>query len=231
MSNLEIWNKVKRPPPTALKTIKAGRLQGMSDINPQWRLEVMTEVFGQIGVGWYYDIVKFWTEPGAQGELMAFAHIHLFTKVDATVSMTQRFDSETRVINDGHWSAPISGIGGSALVAKETAGLRANDEAYKMAVTDALSVAMKQLGVAADIYAGLWDGSKYKDVPTPKVDDKPIDTSAAEKAIVAAAKKGKNALRAAWDAQDETVRMALKGKLAKWKEEASKVDEEIGMQA
>lgn len=166
MSNLDVWNKVKRPPPTALKTIKAGRLQGMSDINPQWRLEVMTDVFGQIGVGWYYDIVKFWTEPGAQGELMAFAHIHLFTKVPPTMVVTEKYDTETRTSDNGHWSAPISGIGGSALVAKESAGLRANDEAYKMAVTDALSVAMKQLGVAADIYAGLWDGSKYKDEPT-----------------------------------------------------------------
>jgi len=30
-----------------------------------------------------------------------------------------------------------------------------------MAVTDALSVALKMLGVAADIYLGRWDGSKY----------------------------------------------------------------------
>ena len=31
-----------------------------------------------------------------------------------------------------------------------------------MATTDALSVAMKQLGVAADIYLGMWDGRSYK---------------------------------------------------------------------
>jgi hypothetical protein len=40
--------------------------------------------------------------------------------------------------------------------------MHSNDEGYKMAITDALSVAMKSLGVAADIYMGLWDGSKYK---------------------------------------------------------------------
>jgi hypothetical protein len=152
MSNLDIWSKVSRPPKEALKTIQAGRLKGMTDVNPQWRIKVMTEVFGPCGDGWYYEIIQFWTEPGANGELMAFAHIHLFTK--------QKLDAVTT-----GWSQPISGIGGSALVAKEKDGLRANDEAYKMAVTDALSVAMKQLGVAADIYAGLWDGSKYKDAP------------------------------------------------------------------
>lgn len=150
--NMELWNKVKRPPATALKQIKAGRLSGMSDINPQWRLEVMTEHFGQCGTGWYYTVERTWTENGANGEVMAFVLIHLHTKTEQG------------------WSAPITGIGGSALVAKESSGLRANDEAYKMATTDALSVAMKQLGIAADIYMGLWDGSKYRD------EDKPKDT-------------------------------------------------------
>lgn len=149
MNNLYLWNKVNKPPPSALKTIGAGRLKGMSDINPQWRLQVMTENFGQIGVGWYYEIVKMWTEDGAGGELMAFVQINLFT------------------CHDGVWSKPIAGVGGSALVAKESAGLRANDEGYKMATTDALSVAMKQLGVASAIYEGRWDGSKYKDEKVP----------------------------------------------------------------
>lgn len=149
MANMEIWNKVNKPPKTALRTINAGRLKGMSDINPQWRLQIMTDVFGQVGIGWYYEIVKTWTEQGASGELMAFVQVHLFTKT-----------------SDG-WSAPIAGIGGNGLVQKESSGLRANDEAYKMALTDALSVAMKQLGVASAIYEGLWDGSKYKDEPQP----------------------------------------------------------------
>jgi hypothetical protein len=143
MSNLEVWNKVCQPPKTALKQIKGGRLSGMTDINPQWRLQVMTEIYGQCGIGWFYKIINMWPVDGAQGEVMAFVHLELFT----------RFENG--------WSAPITGIGGSALVAKETSGLRANDEAYKMATTDALSVAMKQLGVGADIYMGRWDGTKY----------------------------------------------------------------------
>jgi hypothetical protein len=153
MNNLDLWNKVNKPPPSALKTIQAGRLKGMTDINPQWRIQVMTEQFGQIGIGWYYEIIKMWTEQGSAGELMAFVHIHLFT---------WRSDGQG-------WSSPIAGVGGSALVAKESAGLRANDEAYKMALTDALSVAMKQLGVASAIYEGRWDGSKYKDEPIARL--------------------------------------------------------------
>ena len=150
MSNLDLWNKVCRPPVEALKAIGGGRLKGKTDINPQWRIKALTEQFGACGDGWYYEIVRLWTEPGANGEVMAFAHIHLFTKTQAA------------------WGKPIPGIGGSMLVAKETNGMYSSDEAYKMATTDALSVAMKQLGVAADIYAGLWDGSKYK-TPPPEI--------------------------------------------------------------
>lgn len=36
-----------------------------------------------------------------------------------------------------------------------------------MATTDALSVAMKMLGVAAEIYLGNFDGSKYKTSASP----------------------------------------------------------------
>lgn len=147
MSNLELWNKVARPPKEALKTIKGGRLSGMTDVNPQWRLKVMTENFGPCGKGWKYTIDKLWNEPGNEGAVMCFALV--------SVQVGE--------------NAPIQGVGGSMLIAKESAGLRANDEGYKMAVTDALSTALKTLGVAADIYFGLWDGSKYLDGPKTEV--------------------------------------------------------------
>lgn len=159
MDNLDIWQKVSRPPREALKQITGGRLSGMTDVNPQWRIKVMTETFGPCGVGWKYEVVRLWTEPGPAGEVMAFAQVALY------------YGTGVLLIGggakDGPWSDPVPGIGGSALVANEKNGLRANDEAYKMAITDALSVAMKQLGVAADIYAGLWDGTKYKDGGPP----------------------------------------------------------------
>ena len=49
------------------------------------------------------------------------------------------------------------------LVASETKGLYVNDECYKMALTDAISVACKALGMGADVY---WnkDTTKYNDV-------------------------------------------------------------------
>lgn len=147
MDKMTIWNKVKQPPKDALKSITGGRLKGMTDIKPQWRLQVMTEIFGPCGIGWKYEIVEMWPVHLESGEATAFARINLFVK------------------ENDEWSEPIPGVGGSMLVAKEKSGLYVSDEAYKMALTDALSVAMKALGVAADIYSGLWDGSKYRELP------------------------------------------------------------------
>jgi len=150
--NLKIWNAVKQPPRTALKPIEAGRLKGKSDINPMWRYLVMTEQFGICGIGWRYEVVRLWTEPAPDNQVFAFAHINLYVKLG------------------DQWSEAIPGIGGHMLAEKEKAGLHANDEGYKMSITDALGTAMKMLGVAADVYAGLWDGAKYREdmAPAPR---------------------------------------------------------------
>lgn len=143
MENMKVWNAVKQAPPHALKKINFGRLKGMSDINPQWRMQALTEQFGPAGIGWRYEITRLWTEPATDGQVFAFSTINLYVK------------------DNDEWCGPVAGVGGSMLIKKEKAGLHNNDEAYKMATTDAIGVACKSLGIAADVYAGLWDGTKY----------------------------------------------------------------------
>ena len=144
---ISIYESLARPPKDALREIQAGKLKGKTDINPQWRYKAMTEKFGLVGIDWKYEIQKLWTEQGAGNEVLVFAQVAVFVK-----------EGES-------WSEPIVGIGGSKLVAIEKGAPVSNDEGYKMAVTDAFSTALKMLGVAADIYAGRWDGSKYRDTP------------------------------------------------------------------
>ena len=144
---IDIYESLAQPPKSALRQIEAGKLKGKTDINPQWRYKAMTEKFGLVGIGWKYEVQKLWTEAGAGNEKLAFAQVAVFVK-------------------DGDaWSEPIVGIGGSKLVQFEKGAAVSNDEGYKMAVTDAFSTALKMLGVAADIYAGRWDGTKYNDEP------------------------------------------------------------------
>lgn len=147
MENLAIYNAVRSVPGSAKRQIGAGRLKGKTDINPMWRLKTLTEQFGPCGIGWKYVITDKRLEEGANGEVAAFLDIDLFVKVD------------------GAWSDAIPGTGGSAFVAREKSGLYTSDECFKMALTDAISVACKALGFGADVY---WeaDRSKY-DKPAP----------------------------------------------------------------
>lgn len=137
-----IYNKARVVPQEAKKPIIGGRLKGMTDINPMWRIKTLTELFGPCGHGWYYNITNKWIEEGASGEKVAFVDIELFVKYGE------------------EWSKPILGTGGSSFIAKEKNGLYTSDECFKMALTDALGVAMKSLGVGADVYFER-DRSKY----------------------------------------------------------------------
>ena len=140
---MNIWDDVKRPDESVLKPIIGGRLKGFTDINPMWRIQKLTELFGICGVGWYYTIDKQWTEITKNDEELCFVNASLFIKAE------------------NEWSKPIQGTGGSKKVVIEKTGLFNSDECYKMALTDALSVACKSLGFGADIYLKKFDGSKY----------------------------------------------------------------------
>lgn len=146
-NNLDLYNRVRKVPKEAIKSIAAGRLKGMSDINPMWRIKMLTEEFGVCGFGWKYEIIRMWSENGGNGVISSFVHINLFVKMN------------------GEWSEAIQGVGGSSFVTNEKSGLYTSDECFKMALTDAISVACKALGMGADVY---WDkdSTKYSQTST-----------------------------------------------------------------
>ena len=143
MGNLELYEKIRKVPEEAKKTINAGRLKGMTDINPMWRIKTLTEQFGMCGVGWYYEVTKQWIEE-CEYEKVACVNINLY------------------VLVNGEWSKPIFGTGGSKLSTVEKNGVYVSDECYKMATTDAISVACKSFGMGADVY---WDKDRTKYSP------------------------------------------------------------------
>ncbi len=141
MENMEIYNNMRQVPDGAKRNIEAGRLKGFTVINPMWRIKALTETFGPCGLGWWYVITDKHIE-GSGEEARAFVDIDLFYKWNGEVSM------------------PIPGTGGASFLTKERNGLYTSDECYKMALTDAISVAAKALGCGADVY---WekDAAKY----------------------------------------------------------------------
>lgn len=141
---MKIYEALRKVPEDAIKKIEAGNLKGMSNINPMWRIKALTEQFGPCGIGWYVEEVERWNESFTvpvkinnqyteQLQVAVYMKIHLFVKID------------------GEWSNPILGFGGSKEAGKGV-GDGISDECYKMAYTDALSVACKALGIGADVY-------------------------------------------------------------------------------
>ena len=138
MDNMRIYEASRAVPADAQKPFNNGRFSG-TDIKPMWRIRKLTELFGPAGIGWYTEVLSERSEQIDDSTMIAVVDLNLY-------------------IRDGDgWSRPIYGTGGNVLLSKG----RVSDEGYKMAYTDALSVACKALGIGADIYYGADSSSKY----------------------------------------------------------------------
>lgn len=133
MENLRFYEAARNVPKEACKSFNNGKFSG-TDINPMWRIKKLTELFGPAGIGWYYEVISERSERLNDDTVIAVVDLELHIKVD------------------GEWSKPIYGTGGNQLVSKTKNGISVSDEGYKMALTDALSVACKALGIGADVY-------------------------------------------------------------------------------
>jgi len=140
--NMAIWNAARSVPESAKKNFDNGSFKG-TDINPCWRQQTMTSIFGPCGFGWSYEITEMRKEQ-VGNDIMTYCHINLYVKHPET----------------GEWSRPIPGVGGNRQVQEFTKSTKISDEDEKMALTDALGVACKALGVGADVYLGQ-DSTKY----------------------------------------------------------------------
>lgn len=143
-SNRSIWDTLKRTDPRATKPFqRAGGFRG-TQIDPAWRLQMMTEVFGPVGRGWGYEQLE-WTI----AERMIFICCRVWY-------------SDPRNQSDKYYTGPQ--WGGTELVRKNRDSTeRPDDEAFKMSMTDAVGKCMLQIGLSADIYLGQFDDSKYRE--------------------------------------------------------------------
>lgn len=138
--NLRIYEQARAVPQEAQKAFNNGRFSG-TDINPMWRIKKLTELFGPAGFGWYTEVISQRSERLDDDTLIATVDIHLYVR------------------NGEAWSKPIYGTGANTLASKTKSGRMVSDEGYKMAYTDALSVACKALGIGANVY---WDKDPTK---------------------------------------------------------------------
>lgn len=142
-SNLGLWSRLKRTDPKATKPFqRAGGFRG-TQIDPTWRMQMMTEMFGPVGKGWGFEQLE-WTI----AERMIFICARVWYRAPETGEVL--------------WTGPQ--WGGTELIRKNRDGSdRLDDESFKMSMTDAVGKCMVQIGLGADIHLGQFEDSKYRD--------------------------------------------------------------------
>ncbi len=140
--NLRIWSALEKTDPKHTKNFKRGGGFTGTAMKPIWLTKRLTELFGPCGVGWGMLEPKFQVV-NANDEILVYCTVALWYNE-----------------SDKH-SNSVYGVGGDKVMGKNKYGPFTNDEAFKASYTDALSNAMKQIGVGADIHMGLFDDEKY----------------------------------------------------------------------
>lgn len=149
--NTKLWDILGRTDPAHVKKFKrAGGFEGTA-IKPMWSFRRMTEEFGPCGIGWGVWKPEFQVVPGHNNEVLVYCTAAVWYR---------QGDEEIQA---------VFGVGGDKVVTHIKANQQYNrperwesdDEAFKKAYTDAITNALKLIGVGADVHMGLFDDSKY----------------------------------------------------------------------
>jgi hypothetical protein len=140
--NTYIWEALSQTNPKYTKAFKrAGGFEGTAQ-NPTYAIQKMTEFFGPCGKGWGTGKPEYTFVNGPNSQVLVYCVMSVWY-----LDGGQRFE--------------VWGVGGDSAIIDTKYGLRVDDEACKKSTTDALTNAMKQIGMAADIHLGMFDDSKY----------------------------------------------------------------------
>lgn len=138
-SKTEIWDRLGKTDPKHTKPFsRAGGFKGTA-IKPMFSYRRMTEEFGACGVGWGINEPSFQVVP-AGDEILVYCTVSIWHGARENI---------------------VFGVGGDKCVAKFKSGPHTDDEAFKKAFTDAITNALKLIGVGADVHMGMFDDSKY----------------------------------------------------------------------
>lgn len=129
--NMEIWNAVSKTDPSYTK--KVNQRGGFTAIDAQYQIQMATEQFGAVGVGWGYDAGS----PIITAEGIMFVPVTLWHG-----SRENTYGPE---------------LGGCTLLM----GSKPDADAGKKATTDALTKLLSRLGFNADVFLGKFDDNRY----------------------------------------------------------------------
>ena len=146
--NFWIWDQVKNTNPKYTKAFTKFGGKELTTIDPMYQIQVMTGMFGPVGLGWAYHVDYTYTDKNV------FAEVLIRYRKEPSLEWNQ--------------FGPVSSV--QALY-KKNGGL--DDEAPKKAMTDAMTKGFSHLGISADVFLGLFDNNKYVQEMKAKFDAKP----------------------------------------------------------
>lgn len=162
MTNMRIWDALKKTDPAHTKEVGFGRK--FTSIDAQWQLQRMTEQFGPIGEGWGYECAHS-IERLSDAMVLAVCDVHIWWlgEHDPKLAQTSR---PTRSYGPIRATCELYGPQrekGVLLFEKDgtTVKMRLDDDAPKKAMTDALTKGLSHLGLSADVFLGMYDDNKY----------------------------------------------------------------------
>lgn len=147
--NTALWDKLGKTDPAHTKSFQRGGGFRGTAIKPMWSYRRMTEEFGPCGVGWGINKPEFQVVPSGE-EILVFCTVSIWYVADGVMEAKFR-DTISEVY----------GVGGDKVAGKNKNGVQTDDEAFKKAFTDAVTNALKLIGVGADVHMGMFDDSKY----------------------------------------------------------------------
>lgn len=148
-----MWESVCKTDPRWVKFVT---FTGLSEINPQYRFRSMTKLFGPLGLGWRYEIVK-----DVQGKPIEYVEQ---SRVSGEVYYSVLVAVYVRDRDSGEWFRAGEQYGTGYYVEKSSKGERdVQENARKGAVTDALGKIFSHFGIGSDVYEGEHDPNRQRD--------------------------------------------------------------------
>lgn len=153
IKNLSLWGKAYKTDPEYTKNYKgAGGFQGTA-IASLYPVQRATEIFGPLGDGWDFEIIKDEFIPGGPlidketGAVLCMEQTH-----SVVIEMWANYDGK---------KLKSRGYGLTPHITSNKYGISTDHEAQKKSLTDAIKGALKLWGFSADVYMGGHDDAAY----------------------------------------------------------------------
>jgi len=152
----KIWDEFFHTDPSKTKGfVGKGGFSGTA-INPTYVKERLTQRFGPVGLGWGYKVID---------EEIIKGHKDIFVNLEGR-EIEGQYAIHKVLIEfwyrfGGMRSEPMQAFGQTTICGMNKRGWFTDEEAPKKSLTDALMKAVSDLGMCADIHAGLYDDNKY----------------------------------------------------------------------